>query len=383
MPAFPLLVVDDEKYTRDALAKLLEGKYDVFMASGIDEAIACLKNHKFCAVLTDLRIGTASGMSVVEHCVLRGIPSIVMTAYGDVETAVSAMKNGAFDFITKPIDLPKLDILLKQAIKYQTNKTVVAKRGHEAQNIICDESSPFMDIILKAKKIASSRVNVLITGETGTGKEIIAGIIHFSGNRKDSPFVPVHCVSLSSSLLESELFGHEKGAFTGATARHIGRFEKANGGTLFLDEIGEIDLQTQIKLLRFLETRSFERVGGSDQVSVDVRVICATNRNLQAMVSDGKFREDLYYRLNVVELKLPPLRERRMDIPRLVEHYVGLFARENDMKVSISQEAMELFVGYQWPGNVRELKNVCESTVALLPENRNTIAICDLDSRCY
>ncbi|MDR1457902.1 MAG: sigma-54 dependent transcriptional regulator [Puniceicoccales bacterium] len=383
MPLTPLLVVDDEKYTRDALVKLLGEKYDVFVASDVEEALTQLKNHKFCAVLTDLRMGAASGMNVVEGCVLRGIPSIVMTAYGDVETAVSAMKNGAFDFITKPIDLPKLDVLLKQAIKYRSTETLAVESGRAGPSIICAENSPFMAIILKAKKLANSKVNVLIGGETGTGKEIVAGVIHFSGNRKNKPFVPVHCAALSSSLLESELFGHEKGAFTGATARHVGRFEKANGGTLFLDEIGEIDMQTQIKLLRFLETRSFERVGGSDQLSVDVRVVCATNRDLQAMVSQGKFREDLYYRLNVVELRLPPLRERKMDIQRLIEHYVGLFAKENNLKVSISQEAMDLFIGYPWPGNVRELRNACESTVVLLSEDQHIIFVGDLDSRYY
>ncbi|MDR0351736.1 MAG: sigma-54 dependent transcriptional regulator [Puniceicoccales bacterium] len=381
MPLLSLLVVDDEKYTRDALVKLLGTKYDVFVASGVDEALSYLKSHKFCAVLTDLRMGASSGMNVVEQCVVGGIPSIVMTAYGDVETAVLAIKNGAFDFITKPIDLPKLDVLLKQAIKYKSTETITIEPSQARPSIICAEDSPFMSIALKAKKLANNRVNVLITGETGTGKEIIAGVIHFSGHRKTKPFVPVHCASLSSSLLESELFGHEKGAFTGATARHMGRFEKANGGTLFLDEIGEIDMQTQIKLLRFLETRSFERVGGSDQLSVDVRVVCATNRDLQVMVAEGKFREDLYYRLNVVELRLPPLRERKMDIPKLVEHYVGLFAKENNLKVSVSLEVMELFISYSWPGNVRELRNVCESAVVLLPEDRNVVMACDLDSR--
>jgi DNA-binding NtrC family response regulator len=368
---------------REVWLKVMDSCRDDFEASGVDEALSCMKNHNFFAVLTDLRMGAYSGMSVVEKCVLCGIPSIVMTAYGDVETAVLAIKNGAFDFITKPIDLPKLEVLLKQAMKYRSTDTVTTGQISPRVSIICDETSPFMDILNKAKKLASNRANVLITGETGTGKEIIASAMHFSGNRKSKPLVPVHCASLSSSLLESELFGHEKGSFTGAAARYIGRFEKANGGTLFLDEIGEIDMQTQVKLLRFLETRSFERVGGNDPISVDVRVVCATNRNLQALVSDGKFREDLYYRLNVVELRLPPLRERKMDIPKLVEHYVEFFARENNMKVKISQEAMELFVGYQWPGNVRELRNVCESTVVLLPEGQGIISICDLDSRCY
>ncbi len=368
-----ILIVDDEKNTREGLAMALEEDYEVYLASGAEEAFNLMEAETFDVVLTDLRMAGASGLKVIDHTLsLANRPlCIMMTAYGNVETAVEAMRRGAFDFLTKPVNLQKLEILIKRALKsrsMEAENRVLHQRLDKKYSFggIVGNSPALVDVLDKVKLVASSRATVLLEGETGTGKELIAQSVHQNSDRARQAFVAVHCAALASNLLESELFGHEKGAFTGATERRIGRFESASGGTLFLDEIGEIDASTQVKLLRFLETRSFERLGSSKSIEVDVRLICATNRNLEQMVKHGEFREDLLYRLNVVTITLPPLREREEDLLALLDHYVKQFAAENNLEpVRLSEGALSVLRTYSWPGNIRELRNFCENIVLL------------------
>jgi DNA-binding NtrC family response regulator len=295
----------------------------------------------------------------------------MMTAYGNIETAVEAMKRGAVDFLTKPVNIERLEVLIQRALKTKTLEVEVQnlhERLDERFKIegIIGTSPKLKAVIDKMKLVAASRATILIEGESGTGKELIAQAIHQSSPRARGPFVAVHCAALSENLLESELFGHERGSFTGATERRIGRFESADGGTLFLDEIGEISQSTQVKLLRFLETKSIERVGGSKSIELDVRLVAATNRNLEQMVREGKFREDLYFRLNVVRLLMPPLRERPEDIPLLLAHFIRLFSEENGVPpLSLEPGALRMLQAYPWPGNIRELRNFCENAVVL------------------
>lgn len=388
MPA-TILIVDDEKNTREGLGLALEEDYEVYMASGAEEAFNLMEAETFDVVLTDLRMAGKSGLKVIDRAIT--LPNrpicIMMTAYGNVETAVEAMRRGAFDFLTKPVSLEKLEILIKRALQ---------SRQIEAENVVLHErldkkysfegivgNSPGLtDVLDKVKLVAPSKATVLLEGETGTGKELIAQAIHQNSNRARQAFVPVHCAALAANLLESELFGHEKGAYTGATERRIGRFEAADGGTLFLDEIGEIDASTQVKLLRFLETRSFERLGSSKPIKVDVRLVCATNRNLAEMAKRGEFREDLLYRLNVVTIHLPPLRERQEDLVVLLNHYLNFFAEENELPlVELSDGAMKVLRAYRWPGNIRELRNFCENTVVL--KRGNQVTEYDLDPKYH
>ena len=387
-----LLIIDDEKNTREALKRLLASEYEIYLASGVDEALQSIDKIKFDSIITDLRLGgNTSGLTIVQNAAKKNIPCIMMTAFGDVDTAVTAMRFGAFDFITKPINFQKLKITIKQSVtEYHTDH--FTEHNTSAQHfipnpietipeIIATDTSPFRKLLEEAQRVAHNRANVLLLGETGTGKEILAQAIHQKSQR-NGPLVPVHCAALSPTLLESELFGHEKGAFTGAIERRIGKFEAANKGTLFLDEIGEIDLSIQVKLLRFLETKSFERIGSNETINVDVRIISATNRNLQQMIHDGTFREDLYYRLNVIEFKIPPLRERIMDIPPLFEHYIHFFEKENNLpSITIDENVFSKLIKYSWPGNIRELKNVCESIIALLPEGQTIITASDLGEK--
>lgn len=386
MPA-TILIVDDEKNTREGLGLALEEEYEVYMASGADEAFNLMEAETFDVILTDLRMAGKSGLKVIDRAIT--LPNrpicIMMTAYGNVETAVESMRRGAFDFLTKPVSLEKLEILIKRALQ---------SRRIEAENVVLHErldkkysfdgivgNSPGLsDVLDKVKLVAPSKATVLLEGETGTGKELIAQAIHQNSNRSRQAFVPVHCAALAANLLESELFGHEKGAYTGATERRVGRFESADGGTLFLDEIGEINASTQVKLLRFLETRSFERLGSSKPVKVDVRLVCATNRNLSEMARRGEFREDLLYRLNVVTIILPPLRERPEDLPVLLNHYINYFAVENELpSIQLSEGAVKVLCDYRWPGNIRELRNFCENTVVL--KRGNEVTEYDLDPK--
>ena len=372
MPA-TILIVDDEKNTREGLSLALEDDYEVYMASGAEEAFNLMEAESFDVILTDLRMTGKSGLKVIDRAIT--LPNrpicIMMTAYGNVETAVEAMRRGAFDFLTKPVSLEKLEIIIKRALQSRTieaENVVLHERLDKKYSFggIVGNSPGLTDVLDKVKLVAPSRATVLLEGETGTGKELIAQAIHQNSTRARKPFVPVHCAALAANLLESELFGHEKGAFTGATERRIGRFEAADGGTLFLDEIGEIDASTQVKLLRFLETRSFERLGSSKSVDVDVRLVCATNRDLTAMSKTGEFREDLLYRLNVVTIHLPALREREDDLIILLNHYIKEFSEENAVEpVRLTEGALDVLRAYRWPGNIRELRNFCENIVVL------------------
>lgn len=386
MPA-TLLIVDDEKNTREGLGLALEDDYEVYLASGADEAFNLMEAETFDVVLTDLRMAGKSGLKVIDHTLT--LPNrpicIMMTAYGNVETAVEAMRRGAFDFLTKPVNLEKLEILIKRALQSRTmeqENVVLHERLDKKYSFdgIIGNSPALVDVLDKVKLVAPSKATVLLEGETGTGKELIAQAIHQNSDRSRKAFVPVHCAALATNLLESELFGHEKGAFTGATERRIGRFEAADGGTLFLDEIGEIDSSTQVKLLRFLETRTFERLGSSKPIQVDVRLVCATNRNLSAMSKTGEFREDLLYRLNVVTIFLPPLRQRPEDLLTLLNHYIHRFGEENGIEpVRLTEGALGVLSQYRWPGNIRELRNFCENIVIL--KRGNEVTEYDLDAK--
>lgn len=372
MPA-TVLIVEDEKHTREGLRQALDDDYDVFLARDAEDAFRLLDLERFDVVLTDLRMAGESGMSVIDRALKQPNQPIciMMTAYGNVETAVEAMRRGAFDFLTKPVNLEKLELVIKRALKSKKleaeNQDLHARLDAKYSfDGIVGSSKPLLDVLEQVKQVAPSKATLLLEGETGTGKELIAELIHQNSPRSRQPFVAVHCAALPSNLLESELFGHEKGAFTGATERRIGRFEAASGGTLFLDEIGEIDASTQVKLLRFLESRTFERVGSVKPLTVDVRLVCATNRDLGAMVKAGDFREDLFYRLNVIPLHLPSLRERSDDIPVLLDHYMKRFAAENQVEQPrLSAETLKILQSYRWPGNIRELRNFCENCVVM------------------
>lgn len=388
MPA-TILVVDDEKNTREGLGLALEEEYEVYMASGAEEAFNLMEAETFDVILTDLRMAGKSGLKVIDKAIT--LPNrpicIMMTAYGNVETAVEAMRRGAFDFLTKPVSLEKLEILIQRALKSRTieaENVVLHERLDKKYSFdgIVGNSPSLVDVLDKVKLVAPSKATVLLEGETGTGKELIAQAIHQNSNRARQAFVPVHCAALAANLLESELFGHEKGAFTGATERRIGRFESADKGTLFLDEIGEIDASTQVKLLRFLETRSFERLGSSKPVQVDVRLVCATNRNLAEMAKKGEFREDLLYRLNVVTIDLPALRDRHDDLLVLLNHYIHYFAVENEVEpVVLTEGALKVLRAYTWPGNIRELRNFCENIVVL--KRGSEVNEYDLDAKYH
>ncbi|MFO7725248.1 MAG: sigma-54 dependent transcriptional regulator [Oceanipulchritudo sp.] len=386
MPA-TVLIVDDEKHTREGLMLALEDEYDVYLASDAEEAFRLMETERFDVILTDLRMTGKSGMKVIDRAM--ALPNrpvvIMMTAYGNVETAVEAMKRGAFDFLTKPLNIEKMEILIRRALKSRSTEEKVTELHQRLDQKfsfegIVGNSQALSGVIDQVRLVAPTRTTVLIEGETGTGKELIAQAIHQNSDRARQPFIAVHCAALASNLLESELFGHERGAFTGANERRMGRFEAADNGTLFLDEIGEIDAGTQVKLLRFLETRSFERLGSVKPVKVDVRLVAATNRDLEAMAGRGEFREDLLYRLNVVKLVMPPLRERRDDIPILLNHFMKTVAEENGVPmVEVEPEVMQLLQAYRWPGNIRELRNFAENTIVMKRGGRLTLY--DLDPR--
>jgi two-component system, NtrC family, response regulator AtoC len=369
-----ILIVDDEKPTRDGLRRLLEDEYDVYVAGDIAGAMNVLDRERIDLLLTDLRLGAEDGMQLIDRALKMPRPPIciMMTAYGSVDTAVEAMKRGAYDFVTKPLNLDKVEILIARALQgrrlEQENRTLRQQvdERYGLENII-GESSALHEVIDTIRQVAPSSANVLIEGESGTGKELAAHAIHRLSRRNQAKFVTVHCAALSPQLLESELFGHEKGAFTGAHERRIGRFEQASGGTIFLDEVAEIDPGTQVKLLRVIsEERAFERVGGNEALRADVRLIAATNKDLQKLVADGKFRDDLYFRLNVVRITMPPLRDRKEDIALLVSRFVQHFAKENGKKLGeLTNEAMNALFIYNWPGNVRELRTAIEHGVVM------------------
>ena len=382
-----VLIVDDERHTRDGLQQALEDNFDVSVAASADEAFNQLAAQEFDVVVTDLRMPGKSGLKVIDKALsMPNQPAVLMmTAYGSIDSAVEAMRRGAVDFMTKPVNIERLEILINRALKNRTLEVEV-KQLHERLDEkfnfkgIIGDSPKLLDVIDRVKLVAPSKATILVEGESGTGKELIAQAIHQSSSRARAPFVAVHCAALSENLLESEIFGHEKGSFTGAMEKRIGRFESADGGTLFLDEIGEISASTQVKLLRFLETKSVERVGGSKPIDLDVRLVAATNRNLETLVKEGTFREDLFFRLNVVGIRMPALRERPGDVSTLLAHYLKYFAKENGLPVpELEAGALATLEKYGWPGNIRELRNFCENTVVL--HRGGKVSEYDLDPR--
>src|SRR5947207_507152 len=369
-----ILIVDDEKHTRDGLRRLLEDEYDVYVAEDIGGAISVLERETVDLLLTDLRLAGEDGMQLIERALKMPHPPIciMMTAYGSVDTAVEAMKRGAYDFVTKPLNLDKVEMLIARALqsrRTEQENRILRQQIDERFGLenILGESLALREVLDTIRQVAPSSANVLLEGESGTGKELAAHAIHNLSRRNQAKFVVVHCAALSPQLLESELFGHEKGAFTGAHERRIGRFEQANGGTLFLDEVAEIDSSTQVKLLRVMsEERAFERVGGNQTLRADVRLIAATNKNLEQLVREGKFRDDLFFRLNVVRITMPPLRERKEDIPILVRAFLRHFSKANNKEVfDLTTEAMNALLTYNWPGNVRELRTAIEHGVVM------------------
>jgi two-component system response regulator HydG len=344
-----VLVVDDDSAHRTMLKTLIGGwGYAVSEADDGSTAVEKIKEAAFDLVLMDVRMVKVSGLEALEtiKAVNPAIPVIIMTAYSSVETAVKALKQGAHDYLTKPLDFDKLRLTIERAMEHTRLK---------------EENR-----LLRVSQVAPSEATVLISGESGTGKELIAGAIHFNSLRKDGPFVKINCAAITETLLESELFGHEKGAFTGADRRKEGRFRQAHGGTLLLDEVSEMSLMMQVKLLRALQEREFNRVGGEATIQVDVRVIAATNKDLMELINDGAFREDLYYRLNVIELEVPPLSHRKEDIPLLAQHFLETFVAKNRKEIKgFTPKAMDNLIRYDWPGNVRELMNAVERGVVL------------------
>jgi len=371
---FNVLIVDDEKNIRAGLGRALElDGYRTLLAADGQEALDVIRSEEVDLVIADLKMPRVSGEELLRHVVdhYPTVPVIILTGHGTIETAVQAMRDGAYDFLTKPVSLDRLSLLAKRAL---SNRELVLQhrqlqseldRQRESSSII-GKSSALQQVMDVVRQVAPTKASVLITGESGVGKELIADAIHRLSDRAQNPLIKVHCAALSESLLESELFGHEKGAFTGAIGRKRGRFELANTGTIFLDEIGEINQSVQIKILRVLQEKQFERVGGEETLDVDVRIIAATNRDLRAEIENGTFREDLYYRLNVVNINVPPLRERKDDIPLLSAAFVKEFSRENGKAVEgIDPRARAALHNHDWPGNIRELRNSIESAVVM------------------
>jgi DNA-binding NtrC family response regulator len=374
-----VLVVDDEVNARAALADLLRDEgYEVETAADAFKALGKYEAFSPHVVVTDLKMPGMDGVDLVKK--IRGEEDgaavVVMTAFGDVQTAVDAMRAGAADYLTKPLNFDELLVVLDkvletQELRRETRQLRARVRDRVAPSNMIGDAPPMQRVFEIIDQVAPSRATVLITGESGTGKELVANAIHQRSPRASGPFIKLHCAALAESLLESELFGHERGAFTGAVERKDGRFSLANGGTLFLDEIGEVSPAVQVKLLRVLQEHAFERVGGTQTIRVDVRVVAATNRNLTDEIAKGRFREDLYYRLNVVALEMPPLRDRKGDIPALAKFFVDKYAKANDKPIeALSPQTLELLVSYDWPGNVRELENAIERAVVLTTDSK-------------
>jgi len=381
-----ILIVDDEPSNRKILGQELVHKgFAVDTAAGGTEALRKIESTPPDLVILDYMMPDMSGLDVLKELRKKGndTPVIMITAYGSVERAVEVMKAGAYDFITRPFDPDHIELVVRKAIERQTLKReveVLSEEIRDRYHLVTGESPKMKQVVDLARKAANSSATVMLLGESGTGKEIFARNIHNWSERKDRPFTTINCVALSKELLESELFGHEQGAFTGAHQRKKGKLELAQGGTVFFDEIGDISPELQAKLLRFLQEREFERVGGVTSISVDVRVIAATNRDLENVLKTGAFREDLYHRLNVVAIRLPPLRERREDIALLCQYFLRKYATEAHRNFTeIADEAMERIVAYDWPGNVRELANVIERAVVL--GAGPTITVDELPSR--
>lgn len=370
-----ILVIDDEDGVCELLRDVLESVgYEVTVTYTATEGMAVLKSFNPDTILLDIKLPDADGIKVMENIKAEGytVPVILMTAFGTTEIAIQAMKEGAHDYLNKPLNLDELVLTVQRAVKMKHLVAEVATLREQLD----DELNPFDNFIGQSRimqeiskiigRISDSDITVLIQGESGTGKEVVARSIHKNSKRNQAPFIKINCATIPEQLMESELFGHEKGAFTGAINQKTGKFELAHNGTVFLDEIGELSQHAQTKLLRVLQEKEFERVGGIKNIKVDVRIVAATNKDLQKLVEEGKFREDLFYRLNVINIKLPPLKERKEDIPLLVNYFVNKFAQKHEKKITgISKESLTLMTNYHWPGNVRELKNTCEQAVVM------------------
>lgn len=383
MSDFHILLIDDEPAQIISIQSFLQRRgYRVSSANSGTEGVELFQRDAVDMLVTDYRMPDMNGLQVVREVqrINPITPVVVLTAYSDTDDAVQVMKEGAFDYLSKPIDLDELELLVKKAEErnYLISENEVLRKQLQERfrfDSIISQSAEMEKVLNTAGRVAQSKTTVLIRGESGTGKELIAKAIHFASDRKEKPLITVNCAALTETLLESELFGHEKGSFTGAVSRRIGRFEQANGGTLFIDEIGDIPIQTQVKLLRALQFGEIQRVGGNEAIKVDVRIISATNRNLEEMISNGTFREDLFYRINVVPILLPPLRHRKTDIPILIDHFLEKFAAENKKHITgISREARDSLFRYNFPGNIRELENMIERAVVMTRSDVITLA---------
>lgn len=370
-----ILIVDDEEGVCDLLVDVLEDAgYETMVAYTAGEALKTLDSDNPDTVLLDIKLPDADGIELMGEIKKMGIhvPVILMTAFGTTEIAIQAMKQGAHDYLNKPLNLDELLITVEKAVKMQQLVSEVATLREELDSDIdyvdslIGQSRHMQDVFKLIGRVADSDITVLLQGESGTGKEVVARAIHSNSRRSSRPFIKINCATIPEHLIESELFGHERGAFTGAVNQKPGKFELAHNGTVFLDEIGELSLNTQVKLLQVLQEKEFERIGSTRSIKVDVRILTATNRDLKKLVEEGRFREDLYYRINVMNIKLPPLRERKEDIPLLFNYFLKKFSLKNNKKITgISQGAVAVIAGYNWPGNVRELKNVCEQAVVM------------------
>lgn len=372
-----ILVCDDEKNIREGLGLALElDNYKVILAENGEVAWSLINKNDVDLVISDLRMEKMGGEELLKKIVASypNLPVFILTGHGTIETAVNAMRDGAVDFFTKPVDLDRLLLMVKKSLKnkdlidenIKIKEELAALKAKNRYSKMIGTSPKMKDLMEVISQVATSKASVLVTGESGVGKELVADAIHQLSPRRNGPFIKVHCAALTESLLESELFGHEKGSFTGATSTKKGRFELANGGTIFLDEIGEINLSTQIKILRVLQERQFERVGGEKTITVDVRVVTATNRDLIKEIEKGTFREDLFYRLNVVHLSVPPLRERKEDLPLLITSFLTQINEENGRSIKgFTDRAKNAIFNYDWPGNIRELRNCVEAAVVL------------------